>query len=103
MIVAGFAIEADVALHLSARRIHVSRRTAFRAAIAEAYERHYLGKNILGSRLQPELHLHLSGGRYMCGEETGLLNALEGKRANPRCEAAVPAGGGTVRQTHGGQ
>ena len=61
-------------------------------AIAEAYDAGYLGKNILGSGYSLELYLHLSAGRYICGEETGLLNALEGKRANPRVEAAVPAG-----------
>ena len=59
-------------------------------AIAEAYERHYLGKNIFGSGYSLELYLHLSGGRYMCGEETGLLNALEGKRANPRSKPPFP-------------
>ena len=52
-------------------------------ALAEAYDKGYLGKNILGSDYSFELHLHTSAGRYMCGEETGLLNALEGKRANP--------------------
>ena len=52
----------------------------------------YLGKNILGSGYSLEMHLHLSAGRYMCGEETGLLNALEGKRANPRAKPPFPAG-----------
>ena len=51
----------------------------------------YLGKNILGSGYNLELHLHISAGRYMCGEETALLNALEGKRATPRGQAAVSA------------
>ena len=59
-------------------------------AIAEAYDAHYLGKGILGSGYSLELYLHLSGGRYMCGEETGLLNALEGKRANPRSKPPYP-------------
>jgi NADH-quinone oxidoreductase subunit F len=53
-------------------------------AIAQAYERGYLGPNILGSGYGLEMDLHISAGRYMCGEETGLLNALEGKRPIPR-------------------
>ena len=61
-----------------------------RQAIAEAYETDYLGKNILGSDYSLELYLHVSAGRYMCGEETGLLNALEGKRANPRSKPPFP-------------
>jgi NADH-quinone oxidoreductase subunit F len=53
-------------------------------AIAEAYERGYLGADILGSGYGLELRLHVSAGRYMCGEEDGLLDALEGKRPIPR-------------------
>src|SRR5262249_61567399 len=59
-------------------------------AIAEAYERHYLGRDILNSGYGLELYLHLSGGRYICRDETGLLNALEGKRANPRSKPPFP-------------
>ena len=50
-----------------------------------------------------ELYLHISAGRYICGEETALLNALEGKRANPALEAAVPAGERPLGQADGGQ
>ncbi|MFP5407519.1 MAG: NADH-ubiquinone oxidoreductase-F iron-sulfur binding region domain-containing protein, partial [Gammaproteobacteria bacterium] len=48
------------------------------------------GENILGSGYSLDLHLHVSAGRYMCGEETALLNALEGKRANPRSKPPYP-------------
>jgi NADH-quinone oxidoreductase subunit F len=89
MIIAGHATEADVGYifirgeyHLSAARV--------RQAIAEAQASGYLGTNILGSPLSYELYVHLSAGRYMCGEETGLLNALEGKRANPRAKPPFP-------------
>ncbi len=89
MIIAGYAIEADVAYvflrgeyTLSARRLE--------KAVQEAYASHYLGKNILGTGYCLQLYLHLSAGRYMCGEETGLLNALEGKRANPRAKPPFP-------------
>src|SRR5574340_1120836 len=89
MIVSGFAIEADVAyIFLRGEYVQAAERIA--RAIAEAYDAHYLGRNILGSDYSLELYLHLSGGRYMCGEETGLLNALEGKRANPRSKPPFP-------------
>ena len=60
-------------------------------AIRQAYGQGCLGKNILGSNFSVELYLHISAGRYMCGEETGLLNALEGRRANPRVKPPFPA------------
>ena len=47
------------------------------------------GQNIFGSDYRLEMYLHVSAGRYICGEETALLNALEGKRAQPALEAAV--------------
>jgi NADH-quinone oxidoreductase subunit F len=53
-------------------------------AIAEAYEKNYLGKNIMGSAYSLDVHIHTSAGRYMCGEESSLLNALEGGRGIPR-------------------
>src|ERR1700733_7539177 len=88
-IVAAFAIEADIA-YIFLRGEYTLAAERLSRAIAEAYERHYLGKNILGSGYSLELHLHLSGGRYICGDETGLLNALEGKRANPRSKPPFP-------------
>ena len=69
-------------------------------AIAEAYAAGYLGKDILGSGYGLELYLHVSAGRYMCGEETGLLNALEGKRANPRAKPPFPQVSGPLGQAH---
>jgi NADH-quinone oxidoreductase subunit F len=63
---------------------------ALQRAIAEAKAAGYLGKNILGSGYSLELGVHRSAGRYECGEETALLNALEGKRANPRSKPPFP-------------
>ncbi|OGR31985.1 MAG: NADH-quinone oxidoreductase subunit F, partial [Desulfuromonadales bacterium GWD2_61_12] len=60
-------------------------------AIAEGYAAGFLGKNILGSGCDFDLHLHPSAGRYICGEETAQLNALEGKRPNPRSKPPFPA------------
>ncbi len=59
-------------------------------AIADAYAAGYLGERILGTDFSLQLYLHMSAGRYMCGEETALLNALEGKRANPRSKPPFP-------------
>jgi NADH-quinone oxidoreductase subunit F len=59
--------------------------------IAEAKEAGLLGEKILGSEISIDLDLHLSAGRYICGEETGLINALEGKRPNPRMKPPFPA------------
>ncbi|ANA41525.1 MULTISPECIES: NADH-quinone oxidoreductase subunit NuoF [Geobacter] len=62
-----------------------------RRAIAEAKDAGLLGKNILGSGFSLELDVHQSAGRYICGEETALMNALEGRRANPRSKPPFPA------------
>src|SRR5918911_2610627 len=63
-------------------------------AIAEAYERGYLGDGILGSQ-HPRSHvLHRGAGAYICGEETALLDSLEGKRGNPRLKPPFPANQG---------
>jgi NADH-quinone oxidoreductase subunit F len=89
MIVSAYAIQADVAYVFLRWEYRLSERR-LKKAIAEAYSGGYLGKNILGSGYCLEMHLHVSAGRYMCGEETGLLNALEGKRATPRSKPPYP-------------
>ena len=61
------------------------------AAIAEAREAGYLGEQILGSDHSLTLVLHRGAGAYICGEETGLLDSLEGKRGNPRLKPPFPA------------
>lgn len=62
-----------------------------RSSIAAAHRSGFLGDNILGSGFSLELDVHQSAGRYICGEETALINALEGKRANPRVKPPFPA------------
>lgn len=89
MIVSAYAIQADAA-YVFLRWAYKRAARLLRRAIAEAYEAGYLGRNILGSGYSLELRLHTSAGRYMCGEETGLLNALEGKRATPRARPPYP-------------
>jgi len=60
-------------------------------AIAEAYKEGYLGKNILGSGFDLDICVHRGAGAYICGEETALLESLEGKRGNPRLKPPFPA------------
>jgi NADH-quinone oxidoreductase subunit F len=60
-------------------------------ALAEAYEKGYLGKNILGSGFDLELIVHRGAGAYICGEETALLESIEGKRGHPRLKPPFPA------------
>ncbi len=60
-------------------------------AVAEARQAGYLGKNILGKRFDLDVHIHVGAGAYICGEETGLLESLEGKRGWPRLKPPFPA------------
>jgi NADH-quinone oxidoreductase subunit F len=89
MAIAAYAIQAGEAW-LFLRWAYKLSEQRIRHAIAEAYEAGYLGRNILGSGYDLDLHVHVSAGRYLCGEETGLLNALEGKRATPRSKPPYP-------------
>ena len=63
----------------------------FCAALDEARQAGYVGKNILGSGYDLEVTVHRGAGAYICGEETGLLNSLEGKRGEPRLKPPFPA------------
>ena len=67
-------------------------------ALAEAYEAGFLGEDILGSGYDLEVTLHLGAGAYICGEETALLNSLEGKRGEPRLKPPFPAVAGLYAQ-----
>ena len=60
-------------------------------AIEEAYAKGYLGKNIMGSGFDLEMYTHLGAGAYICGEESALLNSLEGMRGEPRLKPPFPA------------
>ncbi len=66
-------------------------------AIEEAYEAGYAGRNVMGSGLDIDVTLHLGAGAYICGEETGLLNSLEGRRGEPRIKPPFPAIAGAFR------
>ncbi|MFQ5671763.1 MAG: NADH-quinone oxidoreductase subunit NuoF [Nitrospinales bacterium] len=60
-------------------------------ALKEAYGKGYLGKNILGSGFDFDIHIHLGAGAYICGEESALMNSLEGMRGEPRLKPPFPA------------
>ena len=89
VILAAYAIEAEIA-YIFMRGEYTDAARILKRALAEARQAGYLGQRIFGSGANLELHLHASGGRYICGEETALLNALEGKRATPRAKPPFP-------------
>ena len=89
VIIGSYAIQASKAYIFLRGEYTVSER-ALKKAIDEAYEKGYLGSNILGTGFNLDIILHTSAGRYICGEETALLNALEGKRAIPRAKPPFP-------------
>jgi NADH-quinone oxidoreductase subunit F len=90
MIVAAFAIQAEIG-YIFLRWAYKDSERILRKAIAEAYEAGYLGKDILGSGFHFDLYIHSSAGRYICGEETALINSMEGKRGIPRAKPPFPA------------
>ena len=93
MIVSAYAIGAQTAYIFLRGEYFVAAERLTRAA-HEARAHGYLGRNILGSPYSLDLHVHTSAGRYMCGEETALLDALEGSRALPRAKPPFPQSSG---------
>jgi len=93
LIASAYAIQADV-IYIFIRWAYQEAQKILQEAIDEAYKNNYLGKNIQGSGYSADMYIHVSAGRYICGEETALLNALEGKRANPRAKPPFPQNSG---------
>lgn len=89
MIIAAYAIQANIS-YVYLRWAYKAAAKAILYAIEEANAAGYLGTHIAGSDYALEMHLHTGVGRYMCGEETALLNSLEGKRATPRAKPPFP-------------
>ena len=83
MIITAYAIQAHMAYIFLRGEYHLA-RLRLENALLEAKSKGYLGEHVLNSDFSLEIVLHTSAGRYICGEETALLNALEGKRATPR-------------------
>jgi len=89
MILSAYAISADMGYIFIRAEYHVA-IARLKEAIDAAKDANLLGDNILGSDYSFHLHVHISAVRYICGEETALLNSLEGKRATPRAKPPFP-------------
>jgi NADH-quinone oxidoreductase subunit F len=89
MAVAAYAIGANLG-YIFLRGEYVLAAERLNRAIDEAKAKHYLGQNILGGAWSFDLYVHTGAGRYICGEETALINSLEGRRANPRAKPPFP-------------
>ena len=97
MLISCFATKASICyVYLRFEYIHAFR--IMEAAIAEAREGGHLGKNIYGSGFDLEIYCHRGAGAYICGEETGLIESLEGKRGWPRIKPPFPAIEGAFRK-----
>lgn len=83
MIIAGYATQADVG-YVYIRGEFVDAARSMRKAIDEARKAGYLGKNILGSKWDYEIHIHMGAGSYECGEESAMMSSVMGERGMPR-------------------
>ena len=92
-VVAGFAMRAHAA-YIYIRGEFYNEYKVLQAAIDEAYEADLLGANAAGSGWTFDIYLHRGAGAYICGEETALLESLEGKKGQPRLKPPFPAGVG---------
>ncbi len=91
MAIGCYAMGADVGYNYMRGEFMDEPAIRFKQALEEAYEKGLLGENILGSGIDIMLHASLGAGAYICGEETALLNSLEGKRGLPRFKPPFPA------------
>src|SRR5829696_2212059 len=90
IVIASYAVRCNKAfIYLRGELVHCLRR--LHAAIREAYDAGYLGTDILGSGFDLDLVVHSGAGAYICGEETALLDSLEGYRGQPRLKPPFPA------------
>jgi len=90
MITSSYSLGANTSyIYIRGEYFYVAR--ILETAIAEAYAKGWLGKNILGTGYNLDLYVQVGAGAYICGEETALLESLEGKRGNPRIKPPFPA------------
>jgi NADH-quinone oxidoreductase subunit F len=89
-LIAGFAMNA-VAAYIYIRGEFVQEANALEAAIDEAYGAGLIGKNACGSGFDYDIYVHRGAGAYICGEETALIESLEGKKGQPRLKPPFPA------------
>jgi NADH-quinone oxidoreductase subunit F len=90
MVIGGYAIGA-VRGYIYLRYEYPTALAVLEKAIEQAYQKGYLGKNILGKGVDFDLSVHRGAGAYICGEETALMDSLEGGRGNPRLKPPFPA------------
>jgi NADH-quinone oxidoreductase subunit F len=100
MIISAFALRSNTS-YIYIRGEYWYIKEILEKALAQAYAKGFLGKNILGSGFDHDMYVHPGAGAYICGEETALLESLEGKRGHPRLKPPFPAvvglyGGPTV-------
>jgi len=91
MIIAGYAIGASAGYNYMRGEFMDEPYKRFKQALNEAYEHGFVGENILGSGFDYQLYDALGAGAYICGEETALLESLEGKKGQPRFKPPFPA------------
>ena len=94
MAIAGYAIGATVGYNYMRGEFMDEPAERFEQALKDAYDLGLLGKNIKGSGIDMDVYNHLGAGAYICGEETALLESLEGKKGMPRMKPPFPAGAG---------
>jgi NADH-quinone oxidoreductase subunit F len=92
-LIAGFAMHAHTC-YIYIRGEYFNESSNLQKAIDEAYESNLIGKNACGSEWDFDIILHRGAGAYICGEETALLESLEGKKGQPRLKPPFPAGAG---------
>jgi len=92
-LVAGFAMQAHAA-YIYIRGEFYDEAVKLNAAVRQAYDAGLIGKNACGSGWDFDVHVHRGAGAYICGEETALLESLEGKKGMPRLKPPFPAGAG---------
>ncbi|CAN5326739.1 NADH-quinone oxidoreductase subunit NuoF [soil metagenome] len=98
MTIAGYAIGATVGYNYIRGEFLAEPVPRFEAALAEAYDAGLLGRNLFGSGFDFDLHTFIGAGAYICGEETALLESLEGKPGKPRFKPPFPANYGLYGQ-----
>ncbi len=89
MVISAYALKAEKG-YIYLRGEYDFLKKILERAIDEAYKEGYLGDNILGRGIKFDLHVHLGAGAYICGEETALIESLEGKRGQPRIKPPFP-------------
>ena len=93
MVISGHALRAEYG-YIYLRGEYPQANDILEAAIKQAYEKKFLGDNILGKGIKFDLYVHQGAGAYICGEETALIESLEGKRGQPRIKPPFPVNEG---------